>query len=186
MFQVLLRSLRPASLIWSELFRNFFSHLNSIYQPYFFSDLVNQKLNKSSTAVTNLVHGNGYFWDNLLEKTSYEWWWQFSHYSNIPFIMFWTDIARFLQYFRNLSNSFINIFAILQDFDVIFLKYSFNITVLCGYDIKSLGIQNLKVSGSNPILWNITSASTTEFFFSFFLCNTIILIFININTSHYF
>ena len=47
--------------------------------------------------------------------------------------MFWTDIARFLQYFRNLSNSFINIFAILQDFNVIFSKYSFNITVLCGW-----------------------------------------------------
>ena len=46
--------------------------------------------------------------------------------------MFWTDIARFLQYFRNLSNSFINIFAILQDFNGIFSKYSFNITVLCG------------------------------------------------------
>ena len=31
------------------------------------------------------------------------------------------------------SNSFINIFAILQDFNGIFSKYSFNITVLCGY-----------------------------------------------------
>ena len=38
--------------------------------------------------------------------------------------MFWTDIARFLQYFRNLSNSFINIIAILQDFNGIFSKYS--------------------------------------------------------------
>ena len=47
-------------------------------------------------------------------------------------MMFWTDIARFLQYFINLSNSFINIFAILQDFNGIFSKYSFNITVLCG------------------------------------------------------
>ena len=52
--------------------------------------------------------------------------------------MFWTDIARFLQYFINLSNSFINIFAILQDFNRIFSKYSFNITVLCGYLPKSL------------------------------------------------
>ena len=47
--------------------------------------------------------------------------------------MFWTDIARFLQDFRNLSNSFINIFAILQDFNGIFSKYSFTITVLRGY-----------------------------------------------------
>ena len=41
--------------------------------------------------------------------------------------------ARFLQYFRILSNSFINILAILQDFNGIFLKYSLNITVLCAY-----------------------------------------------------
>ena len=40
----------------------------------------------------------------------------------------------FVQYFRNLYNSFVNIFAIFQDFDGIFLKYSFNITVLCGLD----------------------------------------------------
>ena len=53
--------------------------------------------------------------------------------SNIPFIMFWTDTARFLQYFRNLSDSFINILAILQDFNEIFSKYCLNITVLCGY-----------------------------------------------------
>ena len=46
--------------------------------------------------------------------------------------MFRTDIARFLQYFRTLSNSFMNIFAILQDFNGIFSKYSFNSTVLCG------------------------------------------------------
>ena len=57
---------------------------------------------------------------------------KYEYYSNIPFIMFWTDIARFLQYFRNLSNSFINILAILQDFNGIFSKYSFNITVLSG------------------------------------------------------
>ena len=43
-----------------------------------------------------------------------------------------TDIARFLHYFTNFSNSFINILAILQDFSRIFLKYSLNITVLCG------------------------------------------------------
>ena len=53
--------------------------------------------------------------------------------SNITFVIFWADIARFLQYFRSLSNSFINILAILQDFNGIFLKYSLNITVLCGY-----------------------------------------------------
>ena len=98
------------------------------------------------------------FWYNLFKKPSYEWWWQFSNYSNIkmkyqycshiPFIMLWTDIARFLQYFRNLSNSCRNIFAILQDFNGIFSKYSFNITVLCGvilpcmctYAIKSSAI----------------------------------------------
>ena len=50
--------------------------------------------------------------------------------------MFRTDIARFLQYFRNLSNSFINIFAILQDFNEILSKYSFNITVLFKYYIE--------------------------------------------------
>ena len=52
--------------------------------------------------------------------------------------MFWTDIARFLQYFRNLSNSFINIFATLQVFNGIFSKYSFNITVLCGPPYTSI------------------------------------------------
>ena len=46
--------------------------------------------------------------------------------------MFWTDIARFLQYFRNLFNSFINILAILQDFKGIFFKYFLNITVRVG------------------------------------------------------
>ena len=76
-----------------------------------------------------------------MNKT-YEWRWQFSHYSNIKmkyqycskitFIIFWADIARFLQHFINLSNSFINIFAILHDFNEIFLKYSLNITVLFG------------------------------------------------------
>ena len=45
--------------------------------------------------------------------------------------MFSTDIARFLQYFRNLSNSFINILAILQDFNGIFSKHFLNLTVLC-------------------------------------------------------
>ena len=56
---------------------------------------------------------------------------------NIPFIMFWTDIARSLQYLKNLSNSFINILAILQHFNGIFLKYFLNITVLCGtYSIQ--------------------------------------------------
>ena len=34
--------------------------------------------------------------------------------------------------FRNLSNRFINIFAILQDFNGIFSNYFFNITVLYG------------------------------------------------------
>ena len=35
----------------------------------------------------------------------------------------WTDIARFLQYFRSVSNILIYILAILQDFNGIFLKY---------------------------------------------------------------
>ena len=42
------------------------------------------------------------------------------------------DSNRELPYLRNLSNSFINMFAILQDFNKIFSKYSLNITVLCG------------------------------------------------------
>ena len=91
-----------------------------------------------------------YFFNGYLEVQPFfrylkniRWWWQFSHYknitmkyeycSNITFIMFWTDIARFLQNFRNLSNSFINILEILQDFNGIFLKYFLNITVLCGF-----------------------------------------------------
>ena len=61
---------------------------------------------------------------------------KYQYCSNIIFIMFRADIARFLQYFRNPSNSFINIFSILQDFNGIFLKYSFNITVLCGESSK--------------------------------------------------
>ena len=44
------------------------------------------------------------------------------------------DIARFLQYFKNLSSSFINILATLKDFNEIFLIYCLNITVLCGYE----------------------------------------------------
>ena len=52
-------------------------------------------------------------------------------------MMFWTEIAKILQYFRNLSNCFINIFAILQDFNEIFSKYSFNIKVLCGSVVRS-------------------------------------------------
>ena len=42
-------------------------------------------------------------------------------------------ILTFLQYFRNLSNNFINILEILQDFNEIFSKYFLNITVLCGW-----------------------------------------------------
>ena len=42
-------------------------------------------------------------------------------------------------HFRNLSNSFINTFAILQDFNGIFSKYSFNITMLCGQSTCFLG-----------------------------------------------
>ena len=98
---------------------------------------------------------------NLFKKTSYEWRWQFPHYSNIkmkyqycsniPFIMFWTDIARFLEYFWNLSNSFINILAILQDFNEIYLKYFLNITVLCGLKLMLQIIKEWK--GFNPLIW---------------------------------
>ena len=65
---------------------------------------------------------------------SFDWSWQFAHYSNItmkyeccsniPFIMFWTDIARFLQYLRHLSNRFINILVISQHYNGIFLNIS--------------------------------------------------------------
>ena len=58
--------------------------------------------------------------------------------------MFWADIARFLKYFRNFSNSFINIFTISQDFNGIFLKYSLNITVLCGFQSFFIRIMDLK------------------------------------------
>ena len=34
---------------------------------------------------------------------------KYQYCSNITLIMFWADIARFLQYFRNISHSFINI-----------------------------------------------------------------------------
>ena len=49
---------------------------------------------------------------------------KYQYCSNIIFIMFRAEIARFLQYFRNLPKSFINILAILQDFNGIFFKYS--------------------------------------------------------------
>ena len=62
---------------------------------------------------------------------------KYQYCSNITFIKFQTDIARFLQYFINLSNSFINILAIWQDFSEIFSKYSLNITVLCRITIDS-------------------------------------------------
>ena len=77
---------------------------------------------------------------------------KYEYYSNILFIMFWTDIARFLQYFRNLSNSFINIFAILQDFNGIFSKYSFNITVLCGINVTKKIVGNCSlINHINPL-----------------------------------
>ena len=110
---------------------------------------------------------------NLFNKTSYEWRWQFSHYSNIKMkyqyyskitFMFWADIGRFLQYFRYLYNSFINILAILQDFNGIFLKYSLNITVLCRYFIYIVSaslfkrnihfIRNWNIIGLTCIRWN--------------------------------
>ena len=75
----------------------------------------------------------------------------YEYSSNILFIVFWTDIARFLQYFRNLSNSFINILAILQDFNRIFLKYILNIAVLCG----SQYIETIEIL--EPFLLPITS-----------------------------
>ena len=60
---------------------------------------------------------------------------KYQHFSNVIFMMFRAYIARSgtLRYFRNLSNSFIIILAILQDSNGIFLKYSLNITMLCGW-----------------------------------------------------
>ena len=50
---------------------------------------------------------------------------EISYCSKILFIMFWTDIARFLQYFWNRSDSFKNILAILQEWNIssIFPQY---------------------------------------------------------------
>ena len=47
-----------------------------------------------------------------------------------------TGHCKVLQYFRNLSNSFKNILAILQHFNGIFLKYFLNITVLCRLQLR--------------------------------------------------
>ena len=81
---------------------------------------------------------------------------KYEYCSNIPFIRFWTDFARFLIYFRNLSNSFINILAILQDFNGIFLKFFLNITVLCGY----LPDQILSKTDKKVVLENCVVIST--------------------------
>ena len=68
--------------------------------------------------------------------------------------MFWTDIARFLQYFRNLSNTFINTFGILQDFNGIFSKYSFNNTVLYGIFQAENFFCAGAVNSNSVCIWN--------------------------------
>ena len=95
---------------------------------------------------------------------------------NIPFIMFLMDIARFLQYLRNLSDSFINNLAILQDFNETFSKYSLNITLLCGKLLrKAIGksrrkataavegeeVERIGDNGTRP-LWISGRAATSE------------------------
>ena len=44
--------------------------------------------------------------------------------------------AKLLQYFKNISDRFRNILAILQYFQEIFLQYFLNISVLCGIKEK--------------------------------------------------
>ena len=65
--------------------------------------------------------------------------------------MVWTDIARFLKYFRKLFNSFINILEILQDFNRIFSKYSLKIMVLSGYEWYSYTYHGLFRQKKNTI-----------------------------------
>ena len=65
--------------------------------------------------------------------------------------MFWLDIAKFLQYFRNLSNSFINI-TMLQDINGIFSKYSLNMTVVRGKLLVSLVANIYKYHGNRLVL----------------------------------
>ena len=67
---------------------------------------------------------------------------------------------RFLQYFKNLFNSFINILAILQDFNEIFSKYSLNSTVLCGY----LNVTTNKLTDDLRIPFSISLISSTNFY----------------------
>ena len=57
--------------------------------------------------------------------------WQYLE--NITYDIFCADIAKLLQYFNNISDRFRNILAFLQYFQVIFLQYFLNISVLCGY-----------------------------------------------------
>ena len=54
--------------------------------------------------------------------------------------------CKVLQYFINLSNSFMNILAILQDFNGIFSKYFLNITVLCGSIVQIDYLPNGKIN----------------------------------------
>ena len=46
--------------------------------------------------------------------------------------IFCAEIAKLLQYFKNISDRFRNILEILQYFQGIFLQYCLNISVLCG------------------------------------------------------
>ena len=50
----------------------------------------------------------------------------------IPYVVFCADIARLLEYFKNISDRFRNILLILEYFHGIFLQYGLNISVLCG------------------------------------------------------
>ena len=68
-------------------------------------------------------------------------------------------MARFLQYFGNLFNSFINILAILQDFNGIFLKHSLNITMLCGLLISQIFYRESKYRNMDSLYSGSSSAS---------------------------
>ena len=95
------------------------------YYSYFFNEYLEEQTFFAVWLILKNIRWQSAHCSNITMKYEY--------CSNIPFIIFWMDIARFLQYFRNLSKSFINILAILQHFNGIFLKYFLNITVLCGY-----------------------------------------------------
>ena len=84
------------------------------------------------------------------------------------------DIARLLEYLKNISDWFRNILAILQCFQGRFLQRFLNLSVLCGYNVITI---STKLPRFVEALWDpknrfITIAPFHKFFLMIFFCFT--------------